>query len=213
MDRQTDRQTDGRTDRDKCTEWREEGGNGETDVGMRCLLAQDEIEQFALACDGCSLPMCQLVLMYHVVWTEGSAPCCNELSQRQNFTGGLRRVSHCDTGATVNGCATLVGSEHTAAKCFLHPQAAVVISPSTCDTSQWVINFKRLRQLRSGCASGARFTKYLTTILQLSYDNAKVTIDLRRTSNLQNVLRRTRGFSEARFTCKVVRSSETVFAN
>jgi len=33
--------------------------------------------------------------------------------------------------------------------------------------------------------SGARFTKYLTTILRLSYDNAKVTIDLRRSSNLQ----------------------------
>jgi len=30
---------------------------------------------------------------------------------------------------------------------------------------------------------GARFTKYLTTILRLSYDNAKVTIDLRQTSN------------------------------
>jgi len=29
---------------------------------------------------------------------------------------------------------------------------------------------------------GARFTKYLTTILRLSYDNAEVTIDLRRTS-------------------------------
>jgi len=28
---------------------------------------------------------------------------------------------------------------------------------------------------------GARFTKYLMTILRLSYDNAKVTIDLRRT--------------------------------
>ena len=36
--------------------------------------------------------------------------------------------------------------------------------------------------------TGARFTKYLTTILRLSYDNAKVTIDLRRTSNLQNML-------------------------
>ena len=35
----------------------------------------------------------------------------------------------------------------------------------------------------------ARFTKYLMTILRLSYDNAKVTIDLRRTSNLQNILR------------------------
>jgi len=40
---------------------------------------------------------------------------------------------------------------------------------------------------------GTRFTKYLTTIL--SYDNAKVTIDLRRTSNLQNILRRAQGFS------------------
>ena len=28
-------------------------------------------------------------------------------------------------------------------------------------------------------SSGARFTKYLMTILRLSYDNAKVTIDLR----------------------------------
>ena len=33
--------------------------------------------------------------------------------------------------------------------------------------------------------TGARFTKYLTTILRLSYDNTKVTIDLRWTSNLQ----------------------------
>jgi len=55
---------------------------------------------------------------------------------------------------------------------------------------------------------GVRFTKYLTTILRLSYDNAKVTIDLRRTSNLQNVLRRHQGFSEARSihlqSCKIV---------
>jgi len=32
-------------------------------------------------------------------------------------------------------------------------------------------------------------------ILRQSYDNAKVTIDLRLTSNLQNILRRTQGFS------------------
>ena len=42
---------------------------------------------------------------------------------------------------------------------------------------------------------GARFTKYLTTILRLSYDNAKVTIDLRWTSKVQNILRRRQGFS------------------
>ena len=35
---------------------------------------------------------------------------------------------------------------------------------------------------------------YLMTILRLSYDGVKVTIDIRRTSNLQNVLRRTQGF-------------------
>ena len=37
-------------------------------------------------------------------------------------------------------------------------------------------------------SSGARFTKYLTTILRLSYDNAIVTIDLRQTTNLPNRL-------------------------
>jgi len=57
---------------------------------------------------------------------------------------------------------------------------------------------------------GARFTKYLTTILRLSYDNTKVTIDFRRTSYLQK--HPTKG---ARFllgtihlqTCKIVLDS------
>ena len=40
---------------------------------------------------------------------------------------------------------------------------------------------------------GARLIKYRT--IRLSYDNAKVTIDLRQTPNLRNILRRTRGFS------------------
>jgi len=41
-----------------------------------------------------------------------------------------------------------------------------------------------------------RFTNYLTTVfLRLSYDNATVTIDLWRTSNLQNILRRRQSFS------------------
>jgi len=61
--------------------------------------------------------------------------------------------------------------------------------------------------------SGARFTKYLTTILRLSYDNAKVTINLRRTSNLQNSLQWMESFSWVRFTCKIVISSDRVFAN
>jgi len=43
--------------------------------------------------------------------------------------------------------------------------------------------------------SGARFTKYLTTIVRLSCNNAEVTIDLRWLSNLQNIARRTQGFS------------------
>jgi len=53
----------------------------------------------------------------------------------------------------------------------------------------------------------------LQNILRQSYDNAKVTIDLRRTSNLQNILRRTQGFSYVQFTCKIVRSSKIVFVN
>jgi len=40
----------------------------------------------------------------------------------------------------------------------------------------------------------ARFTKYLTIILPLSYDNAKVTMDLRWSSGLQNILQRMQGF-------------------
>ena len=48
----------------------------------------------------------------------------------------------------------------------------------------------------------ARFTKYLTTILRLYYDNAKVTIDLRQASNLLNILRRMQGFYSVRFTRK-----------
>ena len=41
----------------------------------------------------------------------------------------------------------------------------------------------------------AQFAKYLTTILRLSYDSAKVTINLRWTSNLRNILQRAQGFS------------------
>ena len=37
-------------------------------------------------------------------------------------------------------------------------------------------------------------TNCLTTILRSSYDYAKVTIDLRRTSNLENILQRMQGF-------------------
>jgi len=63
-----------------------------------------------------------------------------------------------------------------------------------------------------GPKTGARFTKYLTTILRLSYDNAKIAIDLRRPSNLPNILQRIQGFSWVRFTCKIVRSTEIVIA-
>jgi len=37
----------------------------------------------------------------------------------------------------------------------------------------------QVTKLLAAYISVARFTKYLTTILRLSYDNAKVTIDLR----------------------------------
>jgi len=42
---------------------------------------------------------------------------------------------------------------------------------------------------------GPDLQNILPKILRLSYDNAKVTIDLRRTSNLRNILRRAQVFS------------------
>jgi len=50
------------------------------------------------------------------------------------------------------------------------------------------------RYLPGAAAPAAQLTKYPTTHLRLSYDNAKVTIDLRLTANLQNILRREQGF-------------------
>jgi len=51
------------------------------------------------------------------------------------------------------------------------------------------IGHARQRHYLIGCSkTGARFTKYLTTILRLSYHSAKVTIDLRQTSNLLDFL-------------------------
>ena len=54
----------------------------------------------------------------------------------------------------------------------------------------------------------ARFTQ---NMLRQSYDSAKATIDLRRTSNLQNIVRSAPSFSWVLFTRKIVRRSETVF--
>jgi len=53
----------------------------------------------------------------------------------------------------------------------------------------------------------------LQNILRLFYDNAKVTINLWRTSNSQNILQWMESFSWVRFTCKIVISSEIVFVN
>ena len=55
---------------------------------------------------------------------------------------------------------------------------------------------------------GARFTEYLTTILRLSYDNAEVTIDLRRTTNLLKIFQRTQGYSQLQFARKIVQEAQ-----
>ena len=76
----------------------------------------------------------------------------------------------------------------------LTPAAALLVTGARrCDHITPVL--RQLHWLPVRQYSGARFTKYLTTILRLSYDNANVTIDLRRTSNLQNILQRAQGFS------------------
>jgi len=57
----------------------------------------------------------------------------------------------------------------------------------------------------------------LQNILRQSYDYLTIMPKLRSTYDgrliYKNILRRAQGFSQVRFTCKVVRSSETVFAN
>ena len=82
---------------------------------------------------------------------------------------------------------------------------------AVCSESENVKSFPSHTGLQS--SAGARLTKYLTTILRLSYDNATVTINLRRMSNLQNISRWMESFSLVRFTCKIVISSEIVFVN
>ena len=49
-------------------------------------------------------------------------------------------------------------------------------------------------QFRYPNYSGARFTKYLTTILRSSYDNAKVTIDLRQACNYKTTYKERTAF-------------------
>jgi len=44
--------------------------------------------------------------------------------------------------------------------------------------------------------------QYWSLIYKTCYDNAKVTIDLQRTPNLQNILRRVQGFSWVHFAYK-----------
>ena len=69
---------------------------------------------------------------------------------------------------------------------------------SSANFCAWCLLYRRRSVLhwqhwvcRTLCTSVSWFSKYLTTILRLPYDNAKLTIDLRRTSNLPNILRRT----------------------
>jgi len=58
--------------------------------------------------------------------------------------------------------------------------------PIRCLSGDDIVSFFSLVELFTWTRDrgGGRFTKYLTTIPRLSHDNVKVTIDLRRTSNL-----------------------------
>jgi len=61
---------------------------------------------------------------------------------------------------------------------FFHPPHLAL----TLDVNFFITFAQTVRHSKPG----ARLAKYLTIVLRLSYDNAKVTIDLRRTSRLQN---------------------------
>ena len=74
-------------------------------------------------------------------------------------------------------------------------------------------NSDQLRNPTLGNRVWATFTFFTFFSVLSPYDNAKVAIDLRLTSNLQNILRMTQGFSSVRFTRRIVRWSEAVFVN
>ena len=130
---------------------------------------------------------------------------------------------------TPNGILILLSHFSTADGCDRHTDTGIATSAATdcifalraCDTA-WLsmtsTNLPGIGQRYSDdiyavllneattsqrCSSEAR----LTYILRLSYHNAEVMIDLRWSSNLQNILRREQGFSNIQFTCKIIRSS------
>ena len=70
-----------------------------------------------------------------------------------------------------------------------------VVSGTSASSPSWtrrpISHVTRPPHIATLVQPATRLTKYPTTILRLFYDNAKVTIDFRRTSDLQNILRRT----------------------
>ena len=86
----------------------------------------------------------------------------------------LKQVTGCGGGG---GGGTAVGGVH----------GATAGRSRRAISAQCSFQLQRMPKMQRQ-SPGARFTKYLTTILRVSYDNAKVTINLRRTSNLQNIL-------------------------
>ena len=100
-------------------------------------------------------------------------------------------------------------------------QSEMVTSRDHTAVSVFVLGVRSCSQcgldtIRFGSAS-----RPLGPIYKMSCDNLMIilrkcqsyTIDLRRTSNLQNIPRRTQAFSRVRFTWKIVRSYEIVFVN
>jgi len=73
-------------------------------------------------------------------------------------------------------------------------QEKVADTASDLQKTDWAI-LCTVNTALSSCTSPARSTQYLTTIVRLSYDNAKVTMDVRQTSSFHNILQQTQGFS------------------
>ena len=136
--------------------------------------------------------LCACVLWCGVVWCVSwlerrvSSP---NLTRSSAIAGGPRdascRLKSCQLPRWLGLLRRLQSVQNAA--------ALLVTGARRCDHITPVL--RQLHWLPVRQYSGARLTKYLTTILRLSYDNANVTIDLRRTSNLQNILQRAQGFS------------------
>jgi len=150
------------------------------------LTFSDQISPFSKSC---YYHICQIRCILPCLYSKtASTIVTSVVHSKLNYWNSLyQRVDESQswTRPRLRSCGSALASSwskstSTTSRCCL--------PPSRSSTSRETLELSSIAgsaHVASLCRSGARFTKYLTTILRLSYDNAKVTIDIRRTSNLR----------------------------